>query len=199
MNNPKDKRVEKTHSRLRLAFTELLMERNLDDITVFDLCEKADVRRATFYTHFKDKLDFTEYVIRALHKELGDAIQADLSVVTPCDFLMLYVKHGLALISSWESIIRNVAESSCFPAVCSLVANCTADSLASNLESARALGITLPADIDVTVNFVNAGLTYTVLNWLRKRPPPSASLYAELEKILKILFENKTNETPTVI
>ena len=32
-------------------------ERDFDDITVNDLCERADLNRGTFYNHFRDKDD----------------------------------------------------------------------------------------------------------------------------------------------
>lgn len=46
------------------AFTELLSKKKFENITINDLCEKALVRRATFYTHFIDKYDFFTYFIR---------------------------------------------------------------------------------------------------------------------------------------
>ena len=190
MNNTNDKRVLKTFANLRRAFTEYLMDHNFDDLTVNDLCEMADIRRATFYMHFKDKMDFTRYVIYSLHKALGESIQASASEnACPCTFLMQYVKNGIALMASRNNIFANISESSAFPTICALVAECTTESLRNNIEAARAVGLTLPADIDVTAAFVNAGITYTVLNWLRKRPPPSPSLYEELEKLLKKIFE----------
>ena len=64
----------------------------------------------------------------------------------------------------------------------------TRDMLVSNLEAAGSVGLSLPADIQITVDFINAGVIYTVLDWLRKRPPPDDELLIELEKILKTLF-----------
>ena len=46
------------------AFTELLSKKKFENIMINDLCEKALVRRATFYTHFIDKYDFFTYFIR---------------------------------------------------------------------------------------------------------------------------------------
>lgn len=46
------------------AFIELLSKKKFEDITVNELCEKALIRRATFYTHFLDKYDFFAYFVR---------------------------------------------------------------------------------------------------------------------------------------
>ena len=184
-----DKRVEKTLSRLRIAFTMLAMERNFDEITVFDLCKEAKVQRATFYTHFKDKMDFTAYAIKCAHKELGESVQKNLDSANPIDFLIRYIECGMAFIDSKDAMYKHVCESASFPAICAIIADYTRESLALNVEAARKIGLKLPADLDTTVTFVNAGLTYTVLNWLRKRPPPTDSLFGELRLLLGKIFE----------
>jgi AcrR family transcriptional regulator len=40
---------------LRDALIQLIRERGWDEITVQDVCERADVGRSTFYVHFADK------------------------------------------------------------------------------------------------------------------------------------------------
>jgi len=52
-----DRRVTKTIASLRLAMTELILEKHYDSITVQDIIDRANVGRSTFYTHFRDKED----------------------------------------------------------------------------------------------------------------------------------------------
>jgi AcrR family transcriptional regulator len=52
-----DRRVQRTHRLLTEALVELILERGWDAVSVQELCERADVGRATFYTHFADKED----------------------------------------------------------------------------------------------------------------------------------------------
>ena len=59
-----DLRFVRTNQMLCNAFIELLSKKKFEDITVNELCEKALIRRATFYTHFLDKYDFFSYFIR---------------------------------------------------------------------------------------------------------------------------------------
>ncbi len=55
MKKGSDRRVQRTHRLLTEALVELILERGFDAVTVQALCERADVGRATFYTHFADK------------------------------------------------------------------------------------------------------------------------------------------------
>jgi AcrR family transcriptional regulator len=50
-----DRRVQRTRLALRDALISLLIERGWDEITIQDLCERANVGRSTFYLHFQNK------------------------------------------------------------------------------------------------------------------------------------------------
>ncbi len=50
-----DRRQRKTREAIFSAFTELLSKKNFNKITVGEIIDKADVGRATFYSHFETK------------------------------------------------------------------------------------------------------------------------------------------------
>lgn len=52
-----DRRVQRTRRLLRKALIALMLERGWERISIQDVCERADVGRSTFYTHFADKED----------------------------------------------------------------------------------------------------------------------------------------------
>jgi AcrR family transcriptional regulator len=50
-----DRRVQRTRKSLREALMALILEEGYDEISIQDITEKANLGRATFYLHFKDK------------------------------------------------------------------------------------------------------------------------------------------------
>lgn len=67
MSQPKpNPRVQYTRRALRSALIDLICEKPLSDITVTDLCARADVNRSTFYLHYKG--------VHELLEEIEDAI-----------------------------------------------------------------------------------------------------------------------------
>lgn len=64
-----DLRIERTYRSLCVAFTELLTERAYDSVTVSDLCDRAMIRRTTFYKHFADKQEFLAFYVRRIREE----------------------------------------------------------------------------------------------------------------------------------
>src|SRR6266516_4327163 len=63
-----DRRSRRTRRLVTGAMAELLLEKPLDGITVQAILDRADVGRATFYHHFRDKLD----VVHAVAAEMAE-------------------------------------------------------------------------------------------------------------------------------
>jgi AcrR family transcriptional regulator len=67
-----DRRSRRTRRLVTTAMTELLMERPFDRITVQAIIDRADIGRATFYHHFRDKLDVVDAVSAEMFAGLHD-------------------------------------------------------------------------------------------------------------------------------
>jgi AcrR family transcriptional regulator len=52
-----DRRVQRTRQALRAALVELIREKGYDAISVEEITQRANLGRATFYLHYKDKDD----------------------------------------------------------------------------------------------------------------------------------------------
>lgn len=61
-----DRRQKKTREAIFKAFSELLSKKQYSQITVGEIIERADVGRATFYTHFETK----DFLLKKLCEEL---------------------------------------------------------------------------------------------------------------------------------
>lgn len=55
-----DRRIRKSQIAIRDAFIELLQHQQLEQVTVQQIADLADVNRSTFYTHYYDKYDLLE-------------------------------------------------------------------------------------------------------------------------------------------
>lgn len=65
-----DRRVKRTKNALRSELLGLLMKKRLNDITVKELCEAADINRGTFYLHYMDVFDLFEKIQKEMHDEI---------------------------------------------------------------------------------------------------------------------------------
>ena len=57
-----DLRIEKTRNSIVNTFLELRSKKDLEKITVKELCEKAQINKSTFYSHYHDIYDLSEHL-----------------------------------------------------------------------------------------------------------------------------------------
>lgn len=55
--NKTDRRIQRTRQALHAALLELIKEKGYDAISTEEITERANIARATFYLHYKDKED----------------------------------------------------------------------------------------------------------------------------------------------
>lgn len=72
--NETDRRKRKTKALLGKTLIQLLMQKDLKDITVRELTEVADVNRGTFYLHYTDIYDLFDQFERELLEEFAVVI-----------------------------------------------------------------------------------------------------------------------------
>lgn len=70
-----DRRVRKTRMQLRHCLAALLKEKKIQEITVREITEMADLNRGTFYLHYKDVFDLLDQIEKELLAGLEAALQ----------------------------------------------------------------------------------------------------------------------------
>lgn len=76
MDDPKknsdDRRVRRTKKLLTSSLAELLMEKNIKDITVKEIVDSADINRGTFYLHYRDIYDMLTQIENDMISDLEE-------------------------------------------------------------------------------------------------------------------------------
>lgn len=72
-----DRRVRYTKMVLKESFIKLLEKKDISKISIKEICEDADINRATFYSHYNDQYD----LLRKIENELLHNINAHLAEI----------------------------------------------------------------------------------------------------------------------
>ena len=75
MANPNDLRAIKTRQTIRNALSSLMSERELSDITITALCERAQINRKTFYRHYRAISDVITEFENELLSDFSDILK----------------------------------------------------------------------------------------------------------------------------
>ncbi|WP_406238865.1 TetR/AcrR family transcriptional regulator [Nocardia sp. NBC_01009] len=70
-----DRRVRRSRRALRDSMVSLVLERGYANVTVEDITDRADLGRATFYTHYTDKDDLLNNVVTDLIEDLQERLR----------------------------------------------------------------------------------------------------------------------------
>lgn len=71
----KDRRIQYTKMVLREALLDLLKKKSLNQVSISELCEKADVSRNTFYNHYSIPGDVLQELEDQMYTTLMEAIE----------------------------------------------------------------------------------------------------------------------------
>lgn len=69
-----DRRVKRTERAIQSAFFKLISEKDMNKITVKELCELADINKSTFYLHYRDIYDLAQQYKQNLAKKICDIV-----------------------------------------------------------------------------------------------------------------------------
>ncbi|MDF2942641.1 MAG: transcriptional regulator, TetR family [Herbinix sp.] len=107
-----DRRIQKSKKAIMEAFMTLVLEKELENITIGEIAEKANVNRGTIYLHFDDKYDLRDkcldhYLIQLTktciqdHKE--EKITSKASLIRIFEHLEVNYEFYSSMLSNKES------------------------------------------------------------------------------------------------
>ena len=171
-----DRRIRRTKKILTDTFIELLLEKKLNEISIKELCEKADINRGTFYLHYQDIYDFKLQLERDLYEELEDLIKpfSNVAEIDPYNLffdLFTYTKKNEKLFRAFLGPNGDI----------SFLTNLKTlfkDYYLSTLLQEQQIGYSM--NLEYAYDFISAGFTGLVTCWLESEHPSSIEEMATL-------------------
>lgn len=185
-----DLRIKKTYRALFDAFTELLEEHRFEDLTVAMLCDRALIRRTTFYKHFRDKNDYFAFYIDELMTGLPQN-RTDAADAEPLDDVRA-LRHevfddAMNMILAHEQLMDNLLASSMSGMLTGMICDRIARSIRERVMSSLAEDALAPVSLETTSEFIAGGIIRLFTSWwesghdLERRP--------EIADVVDALFE----------
>ena len=79
MNTPNNKRKKESRERIEKIFIELLQTKELNEISVSDLCKQAGLNRTTFYANYADIYGLADAIRDKLENEVSDLYKDEIT------------------------------------------------------------------------------------------------------------------------
>ena len=96
-----DIRVVRTYEQLSASLVSLLTTKTFEELSVSEICDNADVHRATFYKHFNDKYEFLNFCFDNELSKIGfDVPATEATVENIKENFMIFIKATFEFICS---------------------------------------------------------------------------------------------------
>lgn len=188
-----DLRVVKTYSSLINAFYKLLSEKHFEDITINELCNRAGIRRATFYKHFTDKNEFLTFVVHNLFEQYSKSYDNQIHRSQPLHFYMNITRNILYFLTEREQMVHLFAESNMYSTLMAIFTDEISKEITEYLREDIANGTVLPASPEMTAQFFTGALINCIKCWFSSdRKLSEDEMLAQLQALL-FSFHSKSS------
>ncbi len=177
MIKKEDLRIKKTKNALFNAFFSMMESMTFEEVTVNELCERAEIRRATFYKHYSDKLDFLNAVTKQLRVQF-DSLRWR-GDVSASEYYVAYAKRIVAFLAEHENVVDNLMRSDLMPTIINVITEQNYIDTAERLKRSKAGGVRLKASAEVTAMMCSGGVAHIILHWLSEGKKKSSDELAE--------------------
>lgn len=93
MNTPNNKRKRESQEKIEKAFIQLIQTREVEQITVSDICKRTNLNRSTFYANYIDIYDLVDKVNLRMQKEFADIYLNDTEAGQNSNSYLKMFKH----------------------------------------------------------------------------------------------------------
>ena len=161
-----DRRVQRTRKMLRESLMSLILEEGYDDISILDITEKANLGRATFYLHFKDK---DELLLEVMDQLIAD-FMGQVPQITEVHWHLQDTKTIVKLFdfaASHYDLYRILTIGKGGITAARQLQHSIAENIQSSIQSElKALGTEAVLPIDFIANHFTGSLLATIYWWL---------------------------------
>lgn len=154
------------------------------------LCERAMIRRTTFYKHFRDKNDYFAFYVDELMSGLPQKRTGKGGATSADDVRVLrheVFADAMDMILAHEQLMDNILESSMSGMLTSMICDRIAHSIRERVMSTLDEDALAPVSLETTSEFIAGGIIRLFTNWwesghdLESRP--------EIADVVDALFE----------
>jgi AcrR family transcriptional regulator len=170
-----DRRVQRTQRALREALIKLIRERGWNNVSVMDVCERANVGRSTFYVHFADKED----LLVTGFGDLRQAMRAHLApdCAEPLAYTVALIEHAREYKELFRALVGRKTAAKVQQGFMGVVKELVSEDLV------RA-GVPAGQIAELAVSYVAGAFWESVWWWLEQRnPPPARELAATFRRM----------------
>ena len=182
-NKVTDIRVRRTYNQLTEALIKLLAQKSFDDLTVLEICNRANVHRATFYKHFVDKHDFLNCCFKMKLAELElEKTDKDFSIEQMNENCMKMIKKVISFIEDNKDFVFCVSFEHYSSSFTNSLSDAIADFIIEQIRSKASFSEKLGYNLQLMAYYYSGAIVSLVRWWSTSENVCSKRMFIEFAK-----------------
>lgn len=177
MNTPNNKRKKASQNKIETTFLQLIQTKEIEDISVSDICKISKLNRSTFYSNYIDIYDLVEKVKERMANEFASMYVND-SASSP------YSEKS----DNYLKMFQHIKENQIFYKTYFKLESSTFVSPAPKFDVELAQKFYNNKHIDYHIEFFRAGLNAVIKKWLNNNCQETPE---EIAEIIVSEYKNK--------
>ena len=199
MEQKLDLRIQKTYMTLTKTLIEMMGEMPFEDIKVKELCDRAMVRKSTFYKHFADKYELLAFIVKEVINEYNERIRQDSPADDPVVFYNKMLDYVFEFAKANQKLIRSAIRSDSLVLLLNIMSQQVTPDICQKLKQDQARGRRMPASPEVMATFFAGGISESLRGWFtggKKRS--EEDIKKQLSDIMRAVYqvENAQEQEP---
>ncbi|MEE0509690.1 MAG: TetR/AcrR family transcriptional regulator C-terminal domain-containing protein [Peptococcaceae bacterium] len=190
MDKKLDLRIQKTYLALTNTFLQMMKEMRFEDIRVSELCERAMIRKSTFYKHFGDKYELLAFIVRQTQENFDAQLAESCSTDNIIDYYTTLINLVFDYLEENTALVQSTLQSNSLSLILDIISEQIIQDIKEKIKKDALRGEKLPADPGIMATFFVGGIMQTACAWLKQgKPLDEQELKDQLGMLLRQFYQ----------
>lgn len=143
----------------------MMEEMPFEDIKVKELCDRAMIRKSTFYKHFADKFELLAFIAKEVINDYNERIRRDSPTDDPVAFYNKMLDYVFEFAKANQKLIRSAIRSDSLVLLLNIMSQQVMPDICQKLKQVQARGHRMPASPEVMATFFAGGISESLRSW----------------------------------
>ena len=172
------------------ALIEMMEEMPFEDIKVKELCDRAMIRKSTFYKHFADKFELLAFIVKETINDFNERIRQDSPTDDPVAFYNKMLDYVFEFAKVNQKLIRSAIRSDSLVLLLNIMSQQVMPDICQKLKQVQARGHRMPASPEVMATFFAGGISESLRSWFTSGKKCSEEdIKKQLSDIMRAVYQ----------
>ncbi|MGR3762845.1 TetR/AcrR family transcriptional regulator [Rossellomorea sp. NS-SX7] len=187
-----DRRIKKTKKSIKEALFKFAVIKGMENVTVQDIIDEADINRATFYYHYKDKYNLFQEIVDETLEGLVNDVVIQQETQSFADIIYSPALAAFEHVDRYKDVYKIIISKKGLPELRWKMLDTLKSSVRKNIDLIQDGRFDISVEKDFLVNFIAGALLALIIDWIESDSPNEPSVMAD--QLVRVMIKGVYRE-----